>query len=212
MSWEETIKSTGASAEVAKAIIAAGYDSQSIFQDCVKNAADLSVLLKTVLVKVEGAEGLSVENAPIHPLNGKLKKLLPVECGGPKAASPEGGAEGKLQQKGSKVEGARRSALAKEFEEKYSSSVWGSRRTAPGNRLLEKCLDMLPSGKDAPGVYIAPGMCKSQQDEEAGLQYIFFSLCDCTCLAVVILTCCCSKRPEVENKAKAEKLEKARLS
>ena len=70
MSWEEAITSTGASAEVAKAIIAAGYDSQSVFQDCVRNAADLSVLLKTVLVKVEGAEGLSVKSAPVHPLSG----------------------------------------------------------------------------------------------------------------------------------------------
>ena len=118
MSWEDTIKSTGASAEVAKATIEAGYDSRETFQDCVKNATDLSVLLKTVLVKVAGADGLTVENASIHPLNGKLKKLLPAAGGSAAADTHSGNEDTKVRVKGCKVDGAKRAELAKEFEKK----------------------------------------------------------------------------------------------
>ena len=74
--WKEQVTAVGASETVAEAIIAAGYDSKACFQECIKDAQALGTLLKSALI---GKEGVTADNAAIHPLLIKLKKLLPAQ-------------------------------------------------------------------------------------------------------------------------------------
>lgn len=75
--------------------------------------------------------------------------------------------EAKATAKGAKVDEAKRAMLVKKFEGACAGSYFGSRRTSPSNRLLERCLDMMAGGKDSPGKYLRPSQCTSVLDEEA---------------------------------------------
>ena len=52
------------------------------------------------------------------------------------------------------------------FEVAYPGSFLGSDKSAPGSKLLARCLDMGANGKDWPGTYIDPSLCTSVAMEE----------------------------------------------
>ena len=112
------------------------------------------------------AQVLGVEEAgwKYHPLangaraliNAKAKKSAPVAV---EAAAP-------AQPKAVKVDAAKRKELETAFEAAYPGCYLGGDRSAPSNKLIARCLDMVESGKDWPGRYIEPALCTSVSMEE----------------------------------------------
>lgn len=85
-----------------------------------------------------------------------------------RAASDKAAAGGATQALGqrSKVDKAKRKAMAEALEAEHPALFWGSERTAPSSELLARCLDMAPGGRDHPGAYLAPELCISFEEEE----------------------------------------------
>ena len=147
-------------------------DKKSLLERCA-NEAVLGKWLVVRVVKTNKISDLSEDNWEFSVAWSSLRSSF-NQLKGSNVPEPEN----KPPTKGAKVDGAKRSKLVTEFEKEYPIP-FGSKRTAPGNRLLEKCLDMGPGGKDAPLAYVSPASCNSVLDDES------------------------------EDKAKAAKLEKA---
>jgi hypothetical protein len=129
--WKEQIEATGASAKVADAIMEAGYTTEDLFQECVKDAAGLVVLLKSALI---GIDGVTTDNSAIHPVLVKLKKLLPAHAAVAAPGGHSAGSETNASKKGLKPE------QRKEYKTFYEASdpgnTWGSDRTCPADETL----------------------------------------------------------------------------
>ena len=82
-----------------------------------------------------------------------------MALGAPVAASDSG-------KRAAKVDQAKRREMEAAFDVAYPGSFLGSDRSAPGNKLLARCLDMASGGKDWPGKYIDPSLCSSITVEE----------------------------------------------
>ena len=130
--WKDQVMAVGASEELTEAIIAAGYDSETCFQECIKDTQALGTLLKSALV---GIEGITAENAAIHPLLVKLKKLLPAQPVAVEDKSfvvPTG--DSSSNKKSLKPE--KRKERKTFHESAYPGSIWGSDRTSPSDETL----------------------------------------------------------------------------
>lgn len=159
------------SKEHVTALEGAGFTSEASF--CVKADSKEAVVehLARQVLKVGDGESWQFQPAAcsLRAMLEQLSREPEKEAAGAQAGEKADTSPLELSVKrGAKVDAAKRASLIKDFETKFGGCPCGSRRTAPGNRLLERCLDMCPGGKDEPGVYLAPGLCKSQQDEEAG--------------------------------------------
>ena len=138
-SWKEQVVAVGVSAAVADAIVAAGYDSEACFQECIKDSQALGTLLKSALV---GIEGVTAENAAIHPLLIKLKRLLPAQTA-VEASSADSGSN----KKGLKPE--KRKEFKTFYEDAYPGSIWGSDRTTPSDETLLAFSELVEKAPDS---------------------------------------------------------------
>jgi hypothetical protein len=142
--WRDQVMAVGASQEVAEAIITAGYDSETCFQECIKDTQALGTLLKSALV---GKEGLTVENAAIHPLLVKLRKLLPaqpVTTEDKSVVVPAG--DSSSSKKSLKPE--KRKEFKTFYETAYPGSIWGSDRTSPSDETLLAFWELVEKAPD----------------------------------------------------------------
>lgn len=89
MSWKKQIVDAGVSESIADALIASGYSSAEKFVASIIDDEAVATLAGTLLV--DKVEGLSKENASVHPVTGDLR-MLRRELSGTTAAAHSGAA------------------------------------------------------------------------------------------------------------------------
>ena len=140
--------------EIQAALKADGLATKTTLLDRCSTEVVLGKWFVVRVVKEHKVVGLNEENWEFSEAWSALRSAWAQFKG---SVVPE--PEGKPAAKGPKMDVAKRSKLVKAFEEKYPIP-FGSKRTAPGNRLLEKFVDV-------PLVYVAPAGCTSVLDEES---------------------------------------------
>ena len=157
--------------EIQVALKADGLATKTTLLDRCSTEVVLGKWFVVRVVKEQKIVGLNEENWEFSEAWSALRSAW-AQLKGSNVPEPEG----KPTVKGPKVDVAKRSKLVKAFEEKYPIP-FGSKRTARGNRLLEKYLD-------APLVYVAPAGCTSVLEEESDDKLEAAKLDKVSCFAV----------------------------